>query len=359
MLGSDQQVSTLGPDNDGDIQFTTAPSCTSDLGLTSLSGNCGEDTEIFLTCFVNGLGSNSPNQETILGISNSFTSSSPVTVYSTQDQTGSVWGLAYRQGFDELYTSAFVKQHASLGAGGIGALYRTDISSTPSTSMFVDLTQLGQNVGNLAPANTANCNYGNQVGTVGLGGMAIDDTGSTLYVANLFTKSIVGVNIANPTAANTQSFNVPNPGCNDGSYEIFAVTNFNGFIYVGVTCTGEASQNETNTSMHVYELNPGNGQFSLVFSDNYSYGFWSDANIAGLQTQQWLTDIAFTEDGNMILALSDRLGHSFCNASTSRIDDQFGDILIASQSGNRWVLENNGQIPGLTGTGVGLSLIHI
>ena len=105
--------------------------------------------------------------------------------------------------------------------------------------------------------------------------------------------------------------------------------------------------------MHVYELNPVNGQFSLVFSDNYSYGFWSDANISGLQTQQWLTDIDFTADGNMILALSDRLGHAFCNASTSRIDDQFGDILIASQSGNGWILESNGQLPGQSGTGVG------
>ncbi len=353
LLDADQQVSSLGSDNAGDIQFTTAPNCSSNLGLTSLSGSCGEDTEIFLTCFVNGLGTNSPGQETILGITNSFNTSSPVTVYSTQNETGSIWGLAYREGYNELYSSAFVKQHASLGAGGIGAIYRTDISGTPSTSMFVDLTQLGQNVGNLSPANSANCNYGRQVGQIGLGGMSIDDTGSSLYVANLFTKSIVSVDLQNPTTANTQSFRVPDPGCNDGSYEIFAVTNLDGSIYVGVTCTGEASQNEANTSIHVYELNPSSGLFSLVFSDNYSYGFWSDDNISGLQTQQWLTDIDITEDGNMILALSDRLGHAFCNASTSRIDDQFGDILIASPSGNGWVLESNGQLPGVSGTGVG------
>ena len=353
LVSSGLQVSSLGPDNGGDVQFVSSPNCSSNLGLGGLSGSCDGETEVFLACFVNGLGSNSPGQETILGIVNSFNSSSPTTVYATQEETGSIWGLAYRDGYNELYSSAFVKQHASLGQGGLGAIYRTDISESPSTSQFVNLSQLGQNVGRLTNTNSENCNYGFQVGTRGLGGMSIDDIGSHLYVANLFNNSIVSIDIQNPTAATTAAFPVPDPGCNSGDYRIFAVKYNAGSVYVGVTCTAETSQNEAHTSIHVYEMNISNGQFNLVFSDDFSRGFWSNQNISSLQTMQWLTDIDFASNGNMILALTDRLGHSFCNASTSRIDDQFGDILIANRVNGTWELESNGQVGGASGTGVG------
>ena len=66
---------------------------------------------------------------------------------------------------------------------------------------------------------------------------------------------------------------------------------------------------------------------------------------------QWLTDIDFTDNGNMLLALSDRVGHAFCDDLTSRVDDQNGDLLIASKVNGVYVLESNGTIAGVTGSG--------
>jgi len=351
-VATNLQISNLGPNNGGDVQFVTAPFCDAHLGLLSNSGTCSTNTEIFLSCFVNGLGANSPNQETIIGLTNSFNATSPVNVYARQSETGAVWGIVYNENTGELFSSAFVKQHASLGPAGLGAIYRTDVNG-PSTSMHANLANLGINVGTLTVANSDNCSYGNQVGKVGLGGLTTDASGANLYVANLFDNSIVSLSATNPTSATTNSYAVPDPGCADGDYRIFGVKYHGGSVYVGVTCTGETSGNESATSIHVYEMNASSGNFSLVFSSNYSRGFWSSSNIANRNTMQWLTDIDFTSNGDMILALSDRIGHAYCNNSTSRIDDQFGDILLVENVNGTWVLENNGSTASATGSGVG------
>ncbi len=352
-LGNNFQVSNLGTDNGGDIQFATAPFCDAGIGLSSSGGTCGSTTEVYLSCFVNGLGTNSPGQETLIGMVNSFNASSQVNVYATQAETGAVWGMAYRESTQSLFSSAFVKQHSSLGPGGIDAIYNTSINGTPSTSVFAKLGALGQNVGSLSASNSASCAYGLQVGKVGLGGLTIDDAGAALYVSNLFNNTIVKIDATNPTPASTTAYQVPNPGCSTNDNRIFGVEYHNGSVYVGVTCTGENSSNENDTSIHVYEMNTSSGAFSLVFSDTYSYGYWSDNNIAAKQTMQWLTDIAFDSNNNMILALSDRIGHSYCDGGSSRIDDQFGDILLATPSNGGWILESNGSAGSYTGTGVG------
>ena len=221
-VGGSYQVANLGTGNGGDIQFVTAPYCNADLGLISDAGTCGPSSEIFIACFVNGLGANSPDQETIIGLSNSFNATSPINVYATQRETGSIWGVVYNENTGELFSSAFVKQHASLGSGGIGAIYRTDING-PSTTVLTDLSSLGINVGNLSATNSANCIYGSQVGKMGRGGMTSDPSGSILYVANLFDNSIVELSSVNPRRATTSSYQVPNPGCTNGDYRIFGI----------------------------------------------------------------------------------------------------------------------------------------
>ena len=353
-LTGTSQVSTLGSDNGGDVQFATAPSCDNSLGVSASNTTCGGETEIFLSCFVNGLGTNSPNQETIIGLVNSFNPGSPVNVYARQSETGAVWGLVYKEASSEIFTSAFVKQHASLGTGGHDAIYRTDVSTgNPSTTVFAKLSQLGQNVGNLAPSNSSSCNYGKQVGKIGLGGLVLDDTGDNLYVTNLFDNSVVKVSSTNPTAATTTRFSVPNPGCSYNDFRIFGLKYYNGSLYVGVVCTGETSQVESDTRMHVYQMNPSSGNFNLIFSDDFSKGFWSDNKIQTRGRMQWLTDIDFTDNGDMLLSLSDRLGHAYCDGNTSRVDEQRGDLLVAANVNGNWVLESNGSVNGLTGNGVG------
>ncbi len=352
-ITGDVLVSNFGSDNDGDVQFVTVPQCAVDLGVTEGNTTCNNGTEIFLSCFVNGQAGNNPDQETIIGLVNSFNSSSSVQVYATQGETGSVWGMTYKEATQEIFSSAFVKQHSGLAAGGHDAIYKTDLSGTnPTTTVFTKLSALGQNVGTLSTTNHLDCTYGSNVGKVGLGGLVLDASGDNLYVVNLFNNSVVRIDANNPTTSTTQAYSVPSPGCSYNDFLVFGLKEYNGSIYVGVTCTGETSLDENDTSIHVYELNPNSGNFTLVFSDDYSQGVWSADNLAQKRTMHWLTDMEFTSNGNMILALSDRIGHAFCDDLTSRVDDQNGDLLIAAKTNNGWVLESNGAIPGAVGSGV-------
>ena len=143
------------------------------------------------------------SQETILGIQHNFNGSSPVTVYATQRETGSIWGLTYDSSNDLAYSAAFVKQNTSLGIGGHDAIYQTSLSGTPSTTLLTNLSSLGQNVGSLSVTDYSDCDYGNQVGRIGLGAMDIDDAGNTLYVVNLHNRTLVSVDINNPNPATT------------------------------------------------------------------------------------------------------------------------------------------------------------
>ena len=61
----------------------------------------------------------------------------------------------------------------------------------------------------------------------------------------------------------------------------------------------------------------------------------------------------FTDDGNMIITFTDRVGHKYCNQPSNRLDHQFPDILMVWNNNGVWTLENNGTAGSLTGTGVG------
>ncbi|NNC68858.1 MAG: hypothetical protein HKN09_12205, partial [Saprospiraceae bacterium] len=241
-LPNNNYVSAVGPDNYTDVQFVTVPYCDAALGVIEETSNCTPNTEVFLTCFVNGLGTNAPSQETVIGLTHNFDASSTVKAYANQSETGAVWGIAYKNTTQEIFTSAYIKQHASLTTGGHDAIYVTKLSDTPTTSLFAKLSQLGQNVGNLSVTDSKNCAYGQQVGNIGLGALQIDDTEEHLYVTNLYNNTVVKIKTQNPTAATTETFAVPNPGCSFNDFKVFALKYYQGDLYVGVTCTGETSK---------------------------------------------------------------------------------------------------------------------
>lgn len=352
VLPDHYKISATGPDNGTEIQFVTAPNCNVSLGVIQGDTNCSESTEILLSCFVNSLQGSNPGQETLIGLNNRFNAASPVTVYATQAETGSVWGMAYSHKNDAIFSAAFVKQNAALAIGGHDAIYKTQLSPSVQTSLFLKVSELGINTGSLTTQNATNCNYGKQVGKIGLGGLTIDDENKFLYVVNLFNNRIVKIDVDNPNLTTTKSWQVPNPGCSFNDYRVFALDYHEGFIYTGVTCTAETSASEGDTYMHIYRMNVNTGNFSLVFSSDYTKGVWTNVNDNKNSISQWLTDIDFTQDGRMIIGLSDRKGHNFCKGTASRVDVQTGDILILEKVGNQWVMENNGQVGSYTGTGV-------
>jgi len=71
-----------------------------------------------------------------------------------------------------------------------------------------------------------------------------------------------------------------------------------------------------------------------------------------VKPQHWITDIDFTDEGNMIIVLNDRTGHRYCLGSHGRLDIQNSDILLVWNNNGTWELENNGHAGIYTGSGV-------
>lgn len=344
----------VGKDNFTRVQYIQVPECNRSVGLLHPDHTCGSNPPIATTCFVQGEITENSNMETIVFLDYQFNSLSPVNKFAMHGETGSIWGIAWKASSKEIFTSAFIKQYSGLTPHGHGAILKTSIGGPgmPSTSLFAKIQDLGVDVGNLHTTDINDCNYGAQVGKYGLGQLIISPDEKFLYVTNLYKKSIVRIDSENPTASTTKEYLVPNPGCSNGDYAVFALRYHKNKIYVGVTCTAETSRNSNESSANVYEFDPQTEVFNLIFTTNYIKGFWRDDQPASFETQHWLTDIAFTDDGNMILSLSDRIGHRFCR-DNRRLDFQNPDILLVWNDNGTWRLENNGTAGPLTGAGVG------
>ncbi len=351
---SNLSASLIGADNGSSVQFVQVPACSVGFGLISEGNFCNEKTEIVTTCFVQGNTNTNKGEPTIVGIEYGFKSASPPRMLASHGETGSIWGLAWKNSTKEIFSASFVKQYAGLTSSGHDAIFRTIPSGNGfTTSLFTKLSTLGQTVGNLSVTDVTNCDYGSQVGKFGLGAIVTSPDEKYLFVVNLYNNTLVKLPTVAPTAANTISYQIPDPGCSNGEYRAFALKYRGGKIYVGVTCTAETAKTSSASSANIYEFDPANGAFKLVFTTNYIKGYWHDFPSDGLGQSHWLTDIDFTDDGNMLISLSDRLGHRYCKATTNRLDEQKPDLLMVWNNNGVWQLENNGKAGLLSGTGIG------
>ncbi len=339
--------------NGSHIQFATSPSCDNNYAQLNPSGTCSTNPELVLACFVQGNLGTFNDLPTIVGVEHDFNNSSATRKIASKEETGSVWGIDYSLSKGLVYSAAFVKQYAVLTASGPGAIFQTSIKGSPSTSLFTDVSNLGVDVGTLSIADVDNCDYGTQVGRVGLGGLALSIDEKWLYTVNLNNNSLVKISTGNPIAGTTSEFQIPDPGCSDGDYRAFAINNNEGTLYIGVTCTAETSKNANNSSAHVYSFDPIAESFDLVFSTSSVKGFWYDYPAESTETMHWFTDIDFSDEGLMLLSFSDRLGHRYCNGGNGRLDQQYPDLLAAWNNNGTWTLESNGQAGIYSGSGVG------
>ncbi|MEL7021702.1 MAG: SdrD B-like domain-containing protein, partial [Bacteroidota bacterium] len=192
-----------------------------------------------------------------------------------------------------------------------------------------------------------------QVGKVGLGDLEISADGRFLFVANLYSRRIFRLELndpANPTGViAVESWaidDIPNvPTCNDGTLRPFGLRYYRGKLYIGAVCTNEeratSIAGNTDLSAHIFVLNEPEaaGYFSAgaIISQtlDYTKGRSRGSQIEGFQNNIWnswtndfsspfgkypvqevyptplLSDIEFTEEGNMIIAFSDRAAHQF------------------------------------------------
>lgn len=351
----------IGVDNKSSVRNADAGTCDVHYGIVNQDVYYGDDSELAITCYVQGDESENSNVATIVSFDHNFNSSSSGRFEEDKASTGSVWGLAYNSQDDILYSAAFVKQMSTLksdpstGAPMHDAIYQTDLNSG-TTSLFTRLSQLGIPMANLVYTDAEHCDYGDQVGREGLGGMEISDDEKTLYVVNISGNSVVAIDVDNPTAASTQvltSINtvLPTPAVDEEMYP-FALKYYKNKLYVGYTLVKQVFDGiNANSSIHIVEYDIATEASTLMFSTNYNKGSWTDNVLINfvLKIQHWLTDIDFINDDEMIISLNDRKGNRYCEPDIL-FPDQKGDVLIVfKDASGAWTLENGGVANGRTG----------
>lgn len=317
----------LGADNASSVSFVQVPACNIGFGLVNAFEYCNSKSEIITTCFVQGETNVRGAEPTIVGIEYGFNTATPARKFAMHGETGSIWGLAYKSRTQEIFSAAFVKQYSGL-KNGHDAIFRTFFNGSMYQSLpFVKLSDLGLPVGTLS-STIEDCNYGAQVGKIGLGGLVISPDEKYLYVINIYNNTLVRIPTVSPTTANTVAYQIP--GTN---FHAFALKYYNGKIYIGTTVPGDV--------MKVQIFDPTTASFTDSGLTVPAGADWDDAPVVGGLPAYWLTDIDFTDEGHMLLSISDRIGHRYCNVVTNRLDEQKGDLMIAFKNGTGgWTLEN-------------------
>lgn len=341
----------LGLDHKSELRHELGASCNINFGLVTEASLIGDNPDLAITCFVQGENGTNDDKETIVGIESQFfsstTSSTPAYPIMSKGQTGSVWGLAFDKKQQNLYSAAFIKQYAELGSGGMDAIYITSMKTQPYTvSTFVKLSELGINMPSLAQTDVVDCTYGVQVGKTGLGGMEISPNGKKLYIINISNNSLVSLNTNNPSDETTEEIIIPtHPNYTNQAAYPFAIKYYNDKLYIGVTITGEEAGNSSATRAFIYEYDLDTQTFNVVFETNYIAGPWQDNDFDSYAVQQWLTDIDFISDDFMVIGITDRKGHKYCDSPSNRLDDQKGDVLaVYKDNDGHWTLEKNAMI---------------
>ena len=382
------------------VQFATAGATNVNLGLSYPADFCGSNPDLVVPCYVSGdnLAGGVSSADVLVKIPYSAANSSPSPTHiASAGEIGPVFGTAIQRGTKKVFTSSFLKRHVGLGPGGLGAIYVTDLN-TNTNSTYLKLTDFGIDVGvsalgtrslpNSKVVSSVDATAFDLVGKAGLGGLTMTDDEKTLYTINLYTRKLIAIQIGYPAKASVVAgditeYTLPSVTATGGVARPFAVKYYKGKVYVGVVATAETSGSANDLNAFVYEFDHTTRTFNstpvLTVPLNYtkgkvhtSYGAvanwmsWTN-NWAGMQQmgssslgirvgrpQPMLSDIAFTDDGDMILGFADRGGHQtgFKQKSTNSSDNQLyngyigGDILRTKKVGSTWVLESNGTLSG-------------
>ncbi len=402
-LPADFQASFAGGTN---TQFVTASAggLTVNYAVNHPSDYCQGNPEFAVSCYRNG--NNTTNVPALYRFSNTASGVNVPPSFATNNQVGSIWGLAYQRESKTLFSSAVLKRHVGLGPNGLGAIYRTTFPAG-TTSLFVDVTAIGVNVGQASvgsnsarglPSSLTTSNLDAttfaQIGKFGIGDIDLSDDGTVLYFTNLFDRSAYAMTIGNPATAPTSATNLNGPwktfACTSGVARPWATKVFRNKLYVGAVCTGEngpnlranlralvyeydiASAAWNNTPVMNYALDYKKGEARVgprydptdsywhVWTDTYSDAeFHANSSWAPFASRGTpvLTDIEFDASGAMIMSFMDRAGMQlgYYNQKPNNAGlvalQLSGDILRACPNGGGgWTLESGGLCGGV-GTG--------
>lgn len=384
-------LGVAGENNHGlDIGYTSQPTIT----YSAVSGpepmTCTSDVRLATSVSVNGdsqaAGSTGAGFNSLVTFDYA-TTGVLTTPYSaaTAGQLGAVWGLAYDSVRKKLYTSAFLKRHASFGPNGLGAIYQMDTQlATAIPSLLIDLAANGVDVGvdpravsdgtvddpDELPIDGTKPSWDQtafaQIAKVSIGDIDMSADGNILWAINLKQRELVAVNLTNKTVV--AKLAIPNPGCSQGDYRPWALKLHLGKAWIGTVCSAEQSQAVADLKAYVQVFD--GSSFSNAFELPLDYTKGNVGNgpgaekwhpwLASYQTlatdptfaiypQPILSDIEFDMDGSMILGFMDRMGHQVGSNNytpnhpdTSLVQGQTGgDILRVCNNNGVYSLENN------------------
>ncbi|MEZ0485786.1 SdrD B-like domain-containing protein [Fibrella aquatica] len=339
----------------------------------------------------------------------------PPTHLAFASEIGAVWGVAYLRAEKKVLSSATIKRHAGLGSLGTGGVYMTDIASATTIPFFDFQTDLSVPTG-ADPHSGLNADKTQPssdpgpmtvLGKLGIGGIDLSDDSKTLYAVNMFDRKLYGVFIDSPARkpgpADVKSWVIDGSGCPNGDFRPWAVYNYRNYIYVGGVCSGENRTSKisqfTSASAAlaatlpdtaglkaiIMRIDPRQGasaafqtvlSFPLTFergsadlTENCAdFKYWlpwtnefpMGCNSTGqfvIWPQPMVTDLAFDDNGDMVIGMLDRFGHlagvQNQNPAGQGVYNGFtgGDMLRASvMTPDRSVykLESNGSVGGRT-----------
>ncbi|WP_332368617.1 hypothetical protein [Spirosoma telluris] len=242
----------------------------------------------------------------------------------------------------------------SFGPGGPGGIYITDVVSGTTTT-FMSVSSLGIDVGDDPHSNPLANLFGDKTqastdpnsmsaaGRISFGGIDISEDDRTLYFINLKDRKLYSLFVDSPAVAPTsatavKSWDIPNPGCSNADFRPWAVKVYHGKVYVGVVCSAETSQLQSDLKATIYSVDPtaATPVFTevLAFPLDFRRGAadltgtciqydhwlpWTDVWPAAcgigdtpkfvMYPQPLVTDLEFDEDGAMLIGFMDRFGH--------------------------------------------------
>ncbi|MGB1204532.1 MAG: SdrD B-like domain-containing protein [Chitinophagales bacterium] len=368
--------------------------------------------KIFVPCYADGNAVIGPNiaDAAVVTFDNNATGLS-ITKHevATHEEVGALYGVAYDKSYARIFSAAFLKRHVGLGPEGIGGVYifedsglGMDLTASFSLQGVVpDNTATAIDLGSITRVDSPGGNdnylgtsaasrdieaYG-KVGKVAYGDIDISPDGK-LYLVNLNQRTIVVVDIAGSTTASldnanaatlgplTNTYNLSDlgglPTCTNGEFRPFGLKIYNGTGYLGLVCDGQDDNKFTNSNLEAFVLSfdPNNisaGFQTEVHFDNFDYrsgqknwkrwaNTWADSNLqtvgSGSYTnaQPILSDIEFTENGDMVVGFIDRFGHQVgstnyepTSGTSSFIEGvAYGEILHICRNGSAWEIEGTG-----------------
>lgn len=395
-----------GAESNTRVQITQSGTCDNSLGIHATRDVVDENPWIATTCFAKG-NIDDPNsassQEPTIVLNRYFTAeggprTGPDGNYYVANafETGSVWGLAYQRKSHKLISAAFLKRQAAWGSEGLGAIYLTELSDffpdpPPSadyrfygrTSLLLDLddynietgdeSSINRDLPNTPLAFSHDSDVFDLVGKWGLGDMDINRAGDSLFVVNLYSKSLIIIDIGNPlqlpiTSDRVSEIPIPNPGCRfDDDWRPWGLKHHEGNTYIGGVCSAETTQDPNDLWAYVLRWDGSSFQETVDFNLNYPKG----PSIGSICTtfKPWtpdfnryrvmndivcgpsplLSDIEFDSKGNLLLSLGDRFGYQTggrdygpdTNDVLGYVSFTAGDILKLYKLKDDYLLEKN------------------